>query len=436
MKKTTLIISALLLYMASPAATLHILDGIEIGGYMPECISPDGTYIGGSTQPMAMFVGEWQNNDIFLVTTSEGSAFENYGAEIISVNNSGIGVGFDDNGAVMVDLKTRSYSIIERTNPGKDIYDAIADAITEDGATIAGMVEGANLEPSPVYWENGKLNYLPVPSDEELGFKTAGSRARFMSQDGSVIVGTMVDRFSTRPMVIWNRQADGSYLCNPVCAKYFGDDNEFVWFEPKGLSPDGSKVAMQLMYATEGPEAPLFEKMFLGIYDVTTDNLTVIKPDGENGIEFGQTLNMFSHCISNNGTVVGWIVTDMADRLAFIKPAGESQPKLLSEVYPEVDKLLEYDEIGEHALSGISADGRYICGMGVNADYEIAIYEGYVLDTGAADAGIENIVQQPEDGTYRVYNLQGVKVMETKDLSLLNSLPQGIYLINGKKVLL
>lgn len=51
------------------------------------------------------------------------------------------------------------------------------------------------------------------------------------------------------------------------------------------------------------------------------------------------------------------------------------------------------------------------------------------------DAGVENIIDDA-DGIYRVYNLQGVKVLETIDASQVNSLPSGIYIVNGKKILL
>ncbi|MCH5242955.1 MAG: hypothetical protein J1F67_11170 [Muribaculaceae bacterium] len=51
-------------------------------------------------------------------------------------------------------------------------------------------------------------------------------------------------------------------------------------------------------------------------------------------------------------------------------------------------------------------------------------------------AGVEKIADETNfDGTYHVYNLQGVKVLTTKDTSLLKSLPHGIYVINGKKII-
>ena len=51
-------------------------------------------------------------------------------------------------------------------------------------------------------------------------------------------------------------------------------------------------------------------------------------------------------------------------------------------------------------------------------------------------AGVEGIVMEtPEDG-YNVYNLQGVKVYSGKDPMGIQGLPGGIYIINGKKVML
>ena len=40
------------------------------------------------------------------------------------------------------------------------------------------------------------------------------------------------------------------------------------------------------------------------------------------------------------------------------------------------------------------------------------------------------------DNTYRVFTLQGYKILDTDNLGDLNSMPKGIYIINGKKVLI
>lgn len=48
-------------------------------------------------------------------------------------------------------------------------------------------------------------------------------------------------------------------------------------------------------------------------------------------------------------------------------------------------------------------------------------------------AGIEEVVTEKNNG-WTVYTITGVKVVETKDASIIESLPSGIYIINGKKV--
>ena len=69
-------------------------------------------------------------------------------------------------------------------------------------------------------------------------------------------------------------------------------------------------------------------------------------------------------------------------------------------------------------------------------DFEFSdyYYSTYIVYLG--EAGVESIIDQSPDGIYKVYNLQGVKVLETKDGAELNSLGKGVYVINGKKVIL
>lgn len=50
--------------------------------------------------------------------------------------------------------------------------------------------------------------------------------------------------------------------------------------------------------------------------------------------------------------------------------------------------------------------------------------------------GSINKLDSDHNGLYKVYNLQGIKLMEAKDKSALNSLPAGLYIVNGKKVYL
>ena len=60
-------------------------------------------------------------------------------------------------------------------------------------------------------------------------------------------------------------------------------------------------------------------------------------------------------------------------------------------------------------------------------------YSCYFI-TMPSNAGVETIIEEPTDGLYMVYDLNGVKMLETKDFSAVNELPKGIYIVNGKKI--
>lgn len=68
-------------------------------------------------------------------------------------------------------------------------------------------------------------------------------------------------------------------------------------------------------------------------------------------------------------------------------------------------------------------------------DYENGDYFTYFFtDMVSPDAGVESLFDNDSD-TITVYNLQGVKMLKTNSASDLNSLPRGIYVANGKKIM-
>ena len=69
-------------------------------------------------------------------------------------------------------------------------------------------------------------------------------------------------------------------------------------------------------------------------------------------------------------------------------------------------------------------------------DWDNSIYYYYTYIINFNTTGVETAAMPVEEGLYRVYNLQGVKVLETKDASQLKTLSKGVYVINGKKIAL
>lgn len=62
--------------------------------------------------------------------------------------------------------------------------------------------------------------------------------------------------------------------------------------------------------------------------------------------------------------------------------------------------------------------------------------ETIFLNVTVSDLEVLGVLAIDGDNDYKVYNLQGVRVLESKDASGLDRLPAGIYIINGKKVMI
>ena len=62
-----------------------------------------------------------------------------------------------------------------------------------------------------------------------------------------------------------------------------------------------------------------------------------------------------------------------------------------------------------------------------------SFYNTYVITLASSD--VKDIADGLTEEIYMVYNLQGVKMLETKDKSQINALPEGIYVVNGKKII-
>ena len=98
-----------------------------------------------------------------------------------------------------------------------------------------------------------------------------------------------------------------------------------------------------------------------------------------------------------------------------------------TEVIIDVDSLVK--ENGQYEF--VISDGAFLIGNGE----EMALNEETVLTYIVTDcSGIADIVEEI-DGRYVVYNLDGTLLLDTVDSSLLRTLAPGLYVINGKKVI-
>jgi len=51
-------------------------------------------------------------------------------------------------------------------------------------------------------------------------------------------------------------------------------------------------------------------------------------------------------------------------------------------------------------------------------------------------SGIEEVLENQPEEDYVVYNLHGITVLKTKDIENIKQLPAGLYIVNGKKMML
>ena len=137
----------------------------------------------------------------------------------------------------------------------------------------------------------------------------------------------------------------------------------------------------------------------------------------------------FAHCTSLTEIELPESVTSIGGLAFVICP-------LLNKV---ICKAVEVPEIVFNTFDGISQDAILYVPAQALEDYENADWDQYFSQIlpleEAPDAGVSGIAAD-NDGYYRIYNLKGMAVKTTKDASELNSLPAGLYIINGKKVML
>ena len=389
MKKNLLTFVTALLATGVPvcAQEMTLLDNLSdsVGTlYQPtaEAISSNHRYLTGPAVDIAgnagMFVYDLETNKYAVAP-----AVDYYGADMRAVSDDGVSIGYNGPGI--------TYSI-DGTVTVLEVPEGYA-SIPRDADDDLSVIVG-NYSVAPSYtgtkaciWRNGKIEDLPLPADEDLGFD--GSTAYYVSADGSVIAG-YVGNGVDNALVVWRLQSDGSYKYDLVYKNYLFDDNNpekpYIVFSPSGMSRNGRYVA--LLLATE--DVPFM----IGRLDLVTNELETYAPDGTNDIPREWGIN--SSAIADDGTVVGWVLAGdwmMQQRRGMIWCPGE-KPKLLADMYPELSDIATFDMIGFNTICDITPDARYIAGFAYD---EFFNNRSFVIDRGEnLSTGINNTAAKPE----------------------------------------
>lgn len=341
---------------------------------------------------------------------------------------------------VMFDATTGKHTFLYREDveAGGEGY-----GITDDGKTIVGFYFDATWITTPCLWTNdGQTRTdLSAPSAEETGFPIDYASARWITPDGSRVLGYVQDFYSGAWVsVVWNRQEDGTYVPDCTMAKnlyqtrsYTEEDGPDGWpifiydeivdpkpytqLEPLCMSNNGEWVVCVVAdYVDEdNDQNPLMAAKNIR-YNLTTGQCDVIEAGGETS-----KIEIFG--IANDGTAVGRLAgefnfEDWSQPVdAVVWPAGSTSLVKIAELYAE-DPYVE--GWATSAFSDISADGKMAVGY---ASDEMGFQTTFVCELPADLAGIHNVQTPAVEGV--AYDLSGRRA---------NANAAGIRIINGKKV--
>ena len=411
---------------AQEPASITVLGNItgEDGAtYQPcvQAVSPNHRYVAGpayniETGAYGMFVYDIETDNYAVE-----AALDDFGADIREVNNDGVATGYNEQACFFNIDGTVDYFYAE-----EEMSTIARDASDDLSVAVGCYYLTTGYLTTACVWKDGKRMDLPVPTDEELGFETNGSSAYYTNSDGSVIVGYVVDNFSTNPLLVWRLQDDGTYECDPVCTRYFSPDGDvegrpYIMFSPQGFSRNGRYVSLNLSVYDEATE--WYTEQYIGRLDLESGELETYRADGQGEIEANS--EMTATQVSDNGTVIGYTSMGwgpMSQRNAIIWQKGKTPTKLAT-LLPDITKIAAYDNVGMNTAIDITPDGRYIAGFAMDENYA---YNGYVIDIGSEAAGVKAVkVADGEDvvevaryainGTRLAAPVKGVNIVKMSD---------------------
>lgn len=349
----------------------------DFGGTQAIVMSRNGRYIGGATYTGPGFFYDVETGKLNVFDGSAGSWYGNRGlysgVGAIADNGRFLGTG----GVLGMDGSMQ----ILQSPPSRYGYRQTT-SLSADGSIVTGMVGTNWTALEPCYWENGVFHLLPWPNAAQFGGlqpgqKIHGCRANDISADGSVIVGYFIAYPNTNPMIIWERQEDGSYeyvrvwdnMYEPTHQLVYDYDeggyhlergpNPYCWFEPFKITADGKTIAMKIQQNTDKQVPPTQ----LGFYNVAERKLELVPYDPLD--LFGQEQTFIVCGVADDLTTTG-IAGDLnLGTTPFIRYPGGT-PLRLTAAFPNIPELWEYQAINEGGMpylaTGCSSDARIIMG--------------------------------------------------------------------------
>lgn len=425
------------------AQTLETVPNTEVdadsfyvnGGFMGMAISPNGRYVCGST-------GAYQG---FIYDTTEKKyvqidPIDDEGCEYRQVSNTGVAIGFNGP-ATQCNVHTGVESVVWANT---ETYATLGEALSADGEYLIGEIANYDMtsdnswQTKGVVWHNGEMTILPCPTTEEMGFEISGTKARFINADGTVIVGSVIDNFSTYPVIAWDRQEDGTWALDTICKGKYCDDSwtgkgPYFAMVPGGVSPNGRYISLGVeeylgdMTMEDGTTMPQ-QAARIARLDRTTGEIKTFPyqaytTQGWDDTPVFTDVACEANGVADNGTIIGY-TGGMTSRSGVIVIAGDDEKvQPLTEAFPDVEEFGAYEMRGINLPISISADGNRFMGYGVSEKG----YETYIVTIAPDQYDAIESVKTTTTAPTRYYTLDGREVAQPT---------RGLYIVGGKKVVI
>ncbi|MDR2556825.1 MAG: hypothetical protein LBC49_03845, partial [Bacteroidales bacterium] len=399
MKKITLFTVLLLLITATTVFSqdsITVIKGLTTHGLYARGLSPDGSYLTGQAGDQHhMFA--WKKDGNVLIendTLKLSSNPKQMGSNAFNVNSSGIIAGLCPNPAyyyidqseeqfygnsnvptaAIFNFTTQKWNFLPvvSSKPLAVVYSSRAYGISDDGKTVVGCQNpgGETFRWIAGYWKesttSGVYTYTALKQDVSV---SRGSLAKAVSGNGLVIGGFECEQFSYTPKpALWISADSG---------KTYNKSNVFETSAGviEAISNNGKYATLSVIKSEE------FDLGYASLYNIETNEIIEIHTGAAAAL-----------AVSNNGVVVGHFgglfyggymttfnllpgrhIEDAINGGGAYIFTKEMGPKPLAEFFDE-NGITYPSGFVFKAATGISADGRKICGHGTYNNSDVSFY--------------------------------------------------------------